>query len=306
MSAQLLSRLQQFMPPLKGEPIDLLLPLYIAIAVLFVRVASEALIIPPLNRVFKASSSANPAKVQKQAKNVFNNTFIALSSGLMTAWAWYVTLYENGGCTPLHPKACLADWPNIPVTHQFRLVWLTIFGFYLYEMIGTALRIGCVLSTEMVVHHVITMWMMLYGYFYSLHRYGLMATALLDCSNTLLHAAKALNYAVPAVPSLAPAKDMAFKAFALVFFVCRVLVPPFALIRPGLLYGRAMPWTSYYITNGLLLFIYSLQLFWFVKIVRIALGHDSGDDEKDAESRAARKAKATAAAAAGAHTTKVE
>lgn len=133
----------------------------------------------------------------------------------------------------------------------------------------------------------------LYGYFYSLGRFGLMATALLDASNTLLHTAKALNYATPAFPSLNGLKGLAFKAFALTFFVCRVVVPPFALIKPGLLDGRALPLTSYYITNGLLLFIYSLQLFWFVKIVKIALGGDSGQDEGESKPRK------LAAAAAG-------
>lgn len=113
----------------------------------------------------------------------------------------------------------------------------------------------------------------LYGYFYGINRYGLMATALLDTSNTLLHAAKALNYA--AVPHLERVKDAVSKGFALVFLICRVVLPPFSLIRPGLLDGRRMPLMSYYITNGLLLFIYSLQLFWFHKIVKIMLGHET-------------------------------
>lgn len=128
-------------------------------------------------------------------------------------------------------------------------------------------------------------FLQLYGYFYGLGRYGLMATALLDMSNTLLHTAKALNYTVQAVPSLSGVKDLAFKAFALTFFVCRVVMPPFALIKPGLLEGRQMPITSYCVTNGLLLIIYSLQLFWFSKIVRIALGLDSGDDGEDNKKR---------------------
>jgi ceramide synthetase len=137
----------------------------------------------------------------------------------------------------------------------------------------------------------------LYGYFYSLGRYGLMATALLDTSNTLLHGAKALNYAEPAFPHLAGLKDATFKAFALSFLLCRVLAPPFALIKPGLLDGRAMPLVSYYITNGLLLIIYSLQLFWFTKIVRIALGGSPDGDEDS--SNGSKPAKVVAAAAAG-------
>jgi hypothetical protein len=52
---------------------------------------------------------------------------------------------DNGGCTPFSTHACLAGWPHISVSRQFKLVWLTVFGFYLYEMICTALRVGCLL-----------------------------------------------------------------------------------------------------------------------------------------------------------------
>ncbi|WIA37506.1 hypothetical protein OEZ86_014418 [Tetradesmus obliquus] len=286
------------MPPLEGQPVDMLFALYVALGVLAVRLASERLLLPALNSAFKArlqGEDSNPSKIRKRAYNCFNNSFIAASSLLMTSWAWHVTMTDNGGCTPFSTHSCLAGWPAISVSRQFKLVWLTVFGFYLYEMICTALRVGCVLSTEMVVHHIITMWMMLYGYFYSLGRYGLMATALLDTSNTLLHSAKALNYAEAAFPGLASLKDAAFKSFALSFLLCRVLAPPLALIKPGLLDGRAMPLLSYYITNGLLLFIYSLQLFWFVKIVKIAMGGPAGDEEEESS----KPAKVAAAAAAG-------
>lgn len=120
-----------------------------------------------------------------------------------------------------------------------------------------------------------------------------MATALLDTSNTLLHAAKALNYAD--IPALERVKDFVGKSFALVFFGCRVLLPPFSLIKPGLLDGRRMPLMSYYLTNGMLLFIYSLQLFWFHKILKIILGHENHEGEPAATA----EVKTAAAAPAG-------
>lgn len=148
MALTALQQLQQLMPPLDGQPIDLLLTLYIALAVLAVRLLSEKLFLPPLTRAFKQrlqGAASEPAKVKKQAYNVFNNTFIALSALFMTAWAWHVTAYNNGGCTVLRTEPCLSSWPDIPVTRQFKLVWLTVFGFYLYEMICTALGVGAVL-----------------------------------------------------------------------------------------------------------------------------------------------------------------
>jgi hypothetical protein len=100
----------------------------------------------------------------------------------------------------------------------------------------------------------------LYGYFGGLHRYGQMATTVLDTSNGFLHLAKLVH--ATGLPQLAPVKDGIFKLFALVFFIVRVVIPPFAMVGPGLVYGRVMPTKTYLITNALMMAIYSLQLMW--------------------------------------------
>jgi hypothetical protein len=262
--------------------------------VLALRLAAEKTVLPAFKRLLKPYAA--PDRLDKTAFKVFENAFTSTFCFTLAIWAWHVTLFDNGGCTPFSTKVCLSTWPDVPLTRQFQLVWLSIGGYYTYEMIGTVLRVGCILNTDMVIHHVITMTMMLYGYFYSLSRYGLMATALLDTSNTLLHAAKALNYAD--IPQLERVKGVVSKGFALVFFFCRVLLPPFSLIKPGLLDGRRLPLSSYYITNGLLLFIYSLQLFWFHKILKIILGHENHEGEAPVISKVTAEV-TTAAAPAG-------
>lgn len=55
----------------------------------------------------------------------------------------------------------------------------------------------------------------------------MMATITLDTSNVFLHAAKAVH--ASGLPQLAGLKDTLFKAFAAVFFLVRVLLPPFAM-----------------------------------------------------------------------------
>ena len=57
----------------------------------------------------------------------------------------------------------------------------------------------------------------LYGYFGGLHRYGGMATAVLDTSNAFLHLAKAFH--APGLPALRAPSEVLFKVFALVFLV---------------------------------------------------------------------------------------
>lgn len=179
--------------------------------------------------------------------------------------------------TPYHVPLLFCLFPRLQLYSLNRLACSPHQGCYHTVVLGahhaqhislTLLPCACVAATAVSFPA-----LQLYGYFYSLSRYGLMATALLDTSNTLLHAAKALNYAD--IPHLERTKDIVSKSFALVFFSCRVVLPPFSLIKPGLLDGRRLPLTSYYITNGMLLFIYSLQLFWFHKILKIILGHET-------------------------------
>lgn len=293
------------LPPLDGSNADMLFCLYLGLAILALRVLPERAVSAALSHALAAADRrVAPAKRSKRplarrTALVFDNAFIAASSGIMVAWAWWVMLRANGGCTPATPRPCLEGWPGHPISAEFRLVWLTIAGFYTYEMIGTALHMGCVLGPVMVVHHVITMAMMWYGYYRGLHRYGLMATALFDASNPLLHAAKAVNYAD--LPSLTGLKDALFKCFAAVFFLVRLVLPPFVLIYPGLTLGRVLPPATFYITNGLLIAVCSIQLFWFAKIVRIAVGGASEEEEDAAAgSQPATNVVAAKAAAAAA------
>jgi hypothetical protein len=95
-----------------------------------------------------------------------------------------------------------------------------------------------------------------------------MGTFWLDTSNPLLHAAKACNHS--GSPKLAGAKEALFHAFALVFFVVRVVAPPFNLLWPGVRDSRVMPTGPYFLLNGLMFVIYAMQLMWFRKIVQLA------------------------------------
>ncbi|KAI8474223.1 MAG: TLC domain-containing protein [Monoraphidium minutum] len=268
--------LRALLPPLEGGLEDMLLPIYQGLALLALRVAAEQLLVPRLKRALKVLSGGEAHGSEKRSREVIENAFLAAFMGPMSVWGWWVLLRHNGPCTPAAPKGCLVGWPAHPMSMEFRWWWLTLGGMYTAEMLGTAAGgLGFMLSREMVAHHAVTIVMMLYGYYGGLHRYGLMATVALDTSNVFLHAAKAAHAA--GLPQLAGLKDGLFKAFALVFLVVRVILPPFAMIAPGLWYGTVMPTKTYLITNALMMFIYSLQIVWFRKILKIAGGAKNVD-----------------------------
>lgn len=156
--ATLPQSVQRLIPPLNGEPVDLLLALYIGLGVLALRLLAERTVLPMFKRALKPYAA--PDRLDKTAFKVFENAFTCTFCGTLAVWAWYVTLYDNGGCTPFNTKPCLSTWPDVPLTRQFQLVWLSIGGYYTYEMIGTLLRVGVILNTDMIAHHLITMTMM--------------------------------------------------------------------------------------------------------------------------------------------------
>lgn len=264
------------LPPLEGGLEDMLLPLFQGAALIALRVAAERQLVPRIRRGLKVATNGAAQGTEQRAKEMVENGFLALFMGPMTVWGWWVLLNHNGPCTPTAPSGCLVGWGAHPVSLQFRHWWLTLGGMYTGEMLGTAAGgLGFNLAREMVAHHAVTLVLMLFGYYGGLHRYGLMATTVLDTSNVFLHAAKTAHAA--GLPQLAGLKDTLFKAFALAFFVVRVLLPPFCMIIPGLYYGRVLPGRTYVVTNGLMLFIYALQLMWFRKILKIAAGAKNVD-----------------------------
>ncbi|KAI8469100.1 MAG: TLC domain-containing protein [Monoraphidium minutum] len=290
---QLLQRARALLPPLEGGREDLLLPLYQGLVLIVLRLAAEKTLVPLLRSYLKsrpASAGAKPP--DRRAHEVVDNAFLTAVIAPLCAWGWWVMLYHNGPCTPVSTAGCLVGWPDLPVTSQFRWWWLSVGGLYAGEMIGTLIGgVGFKLSAEMMVHHAVTTVLMLYGYYGGLHRYGQMATTVLDSSNTLLHAAKAAH--AMGLPALEGVSGAMFKLFALTFFIVRVVMPPGCMLWPGIKYGTALPTATYYTTNGLMFVIYALQIMWFYKIARIAIG---GDKEHHAKPAAA------AAAVAGAKT----
>lgn len=240
---------------------------WIALVMLAVRLVCERIFIPLI-----ASAIKDPSK-KKKAADIFDDAFIACASAVLEAQAVASTLYFNGGCTPWSTDPCLVGWPDHGVNIFQRLYFIFMFQYYLYEMLGTALGMGTILKTDMVVHHMATMCLITLGYTTNMLRYGTMWMALFDLSNPLLHIAKVMHAAQ--IPLL---KDVMLPLFALVFFVCRLVFPPFSILYPAFtqsIYILPMSMAATFI--ALMIFVCVLQVFWFYKIIQIATRGDKSD-----------------------------
>ncbi|GFH25708.1 TLC domain-containing protein, partial [Haematococcus lacustris] len=109
-----------------------------------------------------------------RAQQVFANIYIVVWSVATEILAVYVTVYENGGCTPWSTGPCLTGWPHHSLTKLQRLYMVLMFQFYLHEMVGSLMGIGSPLKTDMLVHHVATMGLIFGAYTVNVTRYGIM------------------------------------------------------------------------------------------------------------------------------------
>ncbi|PNH02608.1 LAG1 longevity assurance 2 [Tetrabaena socialis] len=270
-------------PGSKPDLVDFVFAGWVALLVLAARVVFDRTAIPRLAARLhapggSAGSGAKPKSPLERSRVVLDSAWIAAFAACLAGFAWWVTVWDNGGCTPWSTTACFAEWPNHPVALGQRLYMVLAFAYYLYELAGTVLGIGTRLKADMVAHHIVTMALILIAYQVNLKRMSVMWQALFDISNPILHTAKALN--ASGVKQLGPLKWLMFNLFALTFLVCRVLAGPVSILWPSFTIARDVLPASYcYTCWGLMVFVYALQLLWFYKIVDIAVKGDKAADK---------------------------
>jgi hypothetical protein len=79
-----------------------------------------------------------------------------------------------------HPPHCHIHASGLFCLLTRRLYFILMFQYYLYEMLSTALKMGTVLKTDMVVHHIASMCLIALAYHINLVRFGTMWQALFD------------------------------------------------------------------------------------------------------------------------------
>eukprot|EP00195_Chlamydomonas_chlamydogama_P016296 CAMPEP_0202898964 /NCGR_PEP_ID=MMETSP1392-20130828/7342_1 /ASSEMBLY_ACC=CAM_ASM_000868 /TAXON_ID=225041 /ORGANISM="Chlamydomonas chlamydogama, Strain SAG 11-48b" /LENGTH=287 /DNA_ID=CAMNT_0049585039 /DNA_START=91 /DNA_END=954 /DNA_ORIENTATION=- len=249
---------------------------WVAVALLLVRLAAEAICIPLLRKIL---GSMKPG-LDKKAFFVFDDTFIAFFSGLLEGFAVYVVLTSNEGCSAWNTTPCIVGYPNHQYSITQRLYCALMFHYYLYEMLGTAFGVGTVLKPDMVAHHVITMTLILAAYLTNLASFSIMWMALFDISNPILHIAKVFNN-VNEVPLFQILAHAVFAVFALLFLVARVVATPFSVLYPAMVTSRGVLPTGMTIAFCILMvLVYALQIFWFYRILLILLGASEGGKSK--------------------------
>ncbi|KAG2498280.1 hypothetical protein HYH03_003541 [Edaphochlamys debaryana] len=156
---------------------------------------------------------------------------------ILLLWSWACVAFSNGDCPrlpSLDTTACLAGWPLLPLGTGVLPYYAAEAAWYGHLLLKSHLGIGLPDSPLLVAHHGATLALLALSYAFSLHRPAVLALALLNASNPLLHLAKAAHQA--GSKRLA---TCALGAFAAVFAATRAVLFPLMFAPLVLIQARA-------------------------------------------------------------------
>ncbi|KXZ55861.1 hypothetical protein GPECTOR_2g1412 [Gonium pectorale] len=208
---------------------------------------------------------------------------------VLLLWSWVCVATSNGGCPSLpslDTSPCLAGWPLLPLEPLVAAYYAAELAWYMHLLLKHHLGLGLHDSHLMTVHHVASIYLLVMSYCLTLHRPGVLLLALLNCSTPLLHLSKTAHHVGSRGLAL-----VSFAAFAVVFFISRVVMFPVLFLPLGMVHSRRLiphvlshyP-ATFALVNGLLAALLGMQWVWFGAILRILRTAAGGDAAKLAAS----------------------
>eukprot|EP00775_Hariotina_reticulata_P003119 gene3119-3397_t len=197
--------------------------------------------------------------------------WVLLGGTVMLGMGWQCLYSVRSVCGLHNTLGCLRHWPLIPIEPSIYKYYNIEMGWYLHLMLKHVLGLGLQDNSTMGAHHLTTIALIGLSYFLNLHLLGLLMFGILNVSTPLLHMSKlASSLELPRV------KKAAFAAFAFVFFMTRVAIYPWVIMKSSIIdplttvRGVLVYFPHYYsIFAVLLVVLWVMQCMWFGAIVRI-------------------------------------
>ncbi|TMS09752.1 ceramide synthase 2 [Larimichthys crocea] len=203
--------------------------------------------------------------------------FIAFTAGLASLIdkPWFWDTYE-----------CWREYPVQPMERAQYWYYMLELGFYISLLLQISVDIKRKDFKEQVIHHLATIFLLIFSYCGNWIRIGTLIMVLHDCSDVLLEAAKMFNYGT----GWRGMCNTLFVVFTSAFFVTRLVIFPSKIIHNTLTRSMEMfePCFIYYFFNTLLMVLQALHIFWFGIILRMVYklleGKMNKDERSDEES----------------------
>ncbi|EPS71659.1 hypothetical protein M569_03098, partial [Genlisea aurea] len=163
-------------------------------------------------------------------------------------------------------KSYFTGWPNQELKVSLKLIYMCQCGFYIYSI--AALSLWETRRKDfpvMMSHHVITVVLISSSYMTSFFRIGSVILALHDASDVFMEAAKVFKYSGNEIGA-----SLFFGLFALSWFILRLIIYPFWVIRSSSYYLcevlKSSDWPLYYLFNTMLLALLTFHMYWWILI----------------------------------------
>ncbi|PNW78342.1 hypothetical protein CHLRE_09g401100v5 [Chlamydomonas reinhardtii] len=237
-----------------------------------------------LRSYFKTLPATSVLKNVGMQEKVLEESFAIIGALVATVLGFMAFRQsDRGTCGLMNTRGCFGEWPHgtdadvggvrdptgaIALYHNVELGW------YLHYLIKHHLGMGMEDNLQMHLHHFSTITLLLISYLLNLHRAGVLVLSLLNISNPFLHVAKVVHYVE------AKGDTLAFLAFAVAFFLSRIVAYPVVVLHATLIESwqvhpayldRARHLPVYLLANGLLLLLMVMQVQWMAGIVRLLL-----------------------------------
>uniref|UniRef100_F7CKQ0 Ceramide synthase 4-like n=1 Tax=Monodelphis domestica TaxID=13616 RepID=F7CKQ0_MONDO len=160
--------------------------------------------------------------------------------------------------------------------------YLLDFGHYISLLLTLPFDVKRKDFTEQVIHHFSAAILIYFSYCANYIRIGTLVIFIHDVADIFLEAGKVLHYA-----QWKQSCDMIFIIFSMTFFITRLIVFPYKVLYST--YYSSMvnhePFFGYYFTNGLLMILQALHVFWSYLILCMLFRYvNCGTMEKDVRS----------------------
>lgn len=178
--------------------------------------------------------------------------------------------------------ACWVDYPRQTMWDSVYYYYMIEGGFYISLLFSIMKDVKRKDFTEQLIHHMATIFLIVFSYVANFVRVGSLVMAIHDVSDIILEGAKCFVYAKKSAVA-----DHMFTLFAIVFIVSRLVVFPYAVIHTTWVKSMWLfrPYAGYYFFNALLMVLQLLHVFWAAIIIRMAVRMlVVGKVEKDARS----------------------
>jgi hypothetical protein len=183
------------------------------------------------------------------------------------------------------------DWPHHNMTSWILFYYHVELGCYIHQLMWTEVTRSD--AGEMIMHHVVTILLLVTSYLTNFFRVGCTILWLHDLADVFLETAKVFNYSSKPLHRRwmkSTLVDGTFAMFAITFFVTRLVVYPGKVLYSMFIEGKAAfgtKWGGAFFFSSMLCSLQALHVFWFYLIARmiykLAIGQMEDDERSDVD-----------------------